>query len=153
MPHRGASRPSVSRSPRSSYWSSSSSRYIEPDFRDHGQPARHPGHPVGTRGARAGAAIFPLIAGQFDLSVAAVMGTSSIVAAGVLSKNPRAAVPGGHRNRISGLVVGRPINGWLVTRVTGKLADHHTRHGDDLAWPGRLVFVRADDRQWHTAVV
>jgi ribose transport system permease protein len=62
------------------------------------------------------AALFPLIAGQFDLSVAAVMGTSSIAAAGVMSKNhaplPLAIVVG----ILVGLVIGT-FNGWLVTRL------------------------------------
>jgi len=62
------------------------------------------------------AALFPLIVGQFDLSVAAIMGTSSIVAAGVLSKNHAPLVVALIVGVASGLVVGA-FNGWLVTRV------------------------------------
>jgi len=62
------------------------------------------------------AAIFPLIAGQFDLSVAAVMGTSSIAAAGVLSKS-HASAGRGHRGRHCHRTDHRAFNGWLVTRV------------------------------------
>jgi ribose transport system permease protein len=62
------------------------------------------------------AALFPLIVGQFDLSVAAIMGTSSIVAAGVLSKNHAPLAVAVAAAIASGLIVGA-FNGWLVTRV------------------------------------
>lgn len=62
------------------------------------------------------AAIFPLIAGQFDLSVAAVMGTSSIVAAGVMSKNHAPLPVAIATGIVTGVVVGA-FNGWLITRV------------------------------------
>jgi ribose transport system permease protein len=62
------------------------------------------------------AALFPLIVGQFDLSVAAIMGTSSIVAAGVLSKDHAPLAVAVAAGIASGLIVGA-FNGWLVTRV------------------------------------
>jgi ribose transport system permease protein len=62
------------------------------------------------------AALFPLIVGQFDLSVAAIMGTSSIVAAGVLSKNHAPLAVAVAAGIASGLIVGA-FTGWLVTRV------------------------------------
>lgn len=62
------------------------------------------------------ATIVPLIAGQFDLSVAAVMGTASIVCGGALSNHHAPLVVAILLGVGSGTIVGL-FNGLLVTRI------------------------------------